>query len=34
MAPILADKNGVSIFVLSREHLPPHVHAYSGDDEA
>ena len=34
MAPILTDKNGVSIYVLSREHLPPHIHAYSGDDEA
>jgi hypothetical protein len=34
MAPLLIDKDGVSIHVQSREHLPPHVHAFSGDDEA
>lgn len=34
MAPILIDKDGVSIYVNSKEHLPPHVHAFSGDDEA
>ncbi|CAN5379326.1 hypothetical protein BH09BAC5_BH09BAC5_16190 [soil metagenome] len=34
MAPILVDKYGVSIYVRSREHLPPHVHAFYGDDEA
>jgi hypothetical protein len=34
MAPILIDKNGVSIYMQSREHLPPHIHAFYGDDEA
>lgn len=34
MAPLLVDKDGVSIHVRSREHLPPHVHAFSGDDVA
>jgi hypothetical protein len=34
MAPLLIDKDGVSIHIQSREHLPPHVHAFAGDDEA
>ena len=34
MAPLLIDKDGVSIHIQSREHLPPHVHAFSGDNEA
>jgi hypothetical protein len=34
MAPLLIDKDGVSIYIQSREHLPPHIHAFSGDDEA
>jgi hypothetical protein len=34
MAPLLIDKDGVSIHIRSREHLPPHIHAFSGDDEA
>ena len=34
MAPILENRDGVSIIVQSREHLPPHVHACYGDDEA
>lgn len=34
MAPLLIDKDGVSIRIQSREHLPPHIHAFSGDDEA
>ncbi|MCW3083929.1 MAG: hypothetical protein JWP12_1295 [Bacteroidetes bacterium] len=34
MAPLLIDKDGVSIYVRSREHLPPHIHAFSGDDVA
>lgn len=34
MAPLLIDKDGVSIHIQSREHLPPHIHAFSGEDEA
>lgn len=34
MAPILIDKNGVKLYVRNDEHLPPHVHAQSGDDVA
>jgi len=34
MAPLLDDKDGVSIIIHSREHLPPHIHACHGDDEA
>lgn len=34
MAPLLAEKEGVSIVIHSREHLPPHIHAIYGDDEA
>lgn len=34
MAPIIAYIEGLSIVVQSREHLPPHVHAFYGDDEA
>ena len=34
MAPLILDKYGVSIVVQGREHLPPHVHASYGEDEA
>jgi hypothetical protein len=34
MAPLLVDKEGVSILVQGREHLPPHVHACYGEEEA
>jgi len=34
MAPLLTDKDGVSIIIQSREHLPPHIHVSYGDDEA
>ncbi len=34
MAPLLIEQDGVSIHIRSREHLPPHVHAFSGDDVA
>ncbi len=34
MAPLLADKDGVNIIIQSIEHLPPHIHARYGDDEA
>jgi len=34
MAPLLVDKEGVNIIIRSREHLPPHIHALCGDDEA
>lgn len=33
MAPLLIEKDGVSIHLWGRDHLPPHVHAFSGDDE-
>jgi hypothetical protein len=33
-APLLEHKDGVKIVVQSREHLPPHIHAHYGDDEA
>lgn len=34
MAPILINKDGVSIYVRSNEHLPPHIHVEYGDDKA
>lgn len=34
MTPLLLKLNGVSIRIHSREHLPPHLHALSGDEEA
>ena len=34
MAPLLIEKEGVSIRIQSREHLPPHIHASYGDEEA
>ena len=34
MAPLLIDKDGVRIVIQAREHLPPHIHASYGDDEA
>jgi hypothetical protein len=34
MTPIIAYIEGLSIVVQSREHLPPHLHAFYGDDEA
>ncbi|HWY34550.1 MAG TPA: DUF4160 domain-containing protein [Nitrosopumilaceae archaeon] len=33
MAPLLIDKEGIRICVHSREHLPPHVHVFYGEDE-
>lgn len=34
MAPLLINENGVRLYIRSKEHLPPHIHAESGDDEA
>lgn len=34
MTPLLDEKEGVRICIYSREHLPPHVHLYYGDDDA
>ena len=34
MAPLLIEKDGVSIHVWGRDHLPPHIHVFFGDDEA
>ena len=34
MAPLVLDKNGIEVRVRAREHLPPHVHAFYGDDVA
>lgn len=34
MTPIIENKEGVSIIVQSREHLPPHIHVCYGEDEA
>ena len=34
MALLLIDKDGVSIYFRGREHLPPHVHVFTGDDVA
>jgi hypothetical protein len=34
MAPILLNKEGVKIFIHSRDHLPPHIHVQYADDEA
>ena len=34
MAPLLVDKEGVSINIHSREHLPAHIHACYADTEA
>jgi Domain of unknown function (DUF4160) len=34
MPPLLIEKDGVQIVIHSREHVPPHVHARYGDDEA
>jgi hypothetical protein len=34
MPPLLDDKDGVSINIHGREHLPPHVHACYGEYEA
>ena len=34
MAPLLENREGVSIIVQSREHLPPHIYATYGEDEA
>lgn len=34
MAPQLIDKDGVIVYIYGREHVPPHVHAFVGDDEA
>jgi len=34
MAPQLIEKDGVTIYIYGREHLPPHIHAFVGEDEA
>ena len=34
MAPELGRVEGISIVVYGRDHLPPHIHAFYGDDEA
>lgn len=34
MTPLLIDREGVCIHVYAREHVPPHIHASSGEDEA
>lgn len=34
MAPVLLNENGVRLYIRSNEHLPPHIHAESGDDDA
>ena len=34
MAPLLIDKDGVSVIIHGREHLPPHIHASYGEEEA
>jgi hypothetical protein len=34
MAPLLIRIDGVRIHVQSREHLPPHIHAFYGEEEA
>ena len=33
MAPELERVNGIIILVYGRDHLPPHIHAFHGDDE-
>ena len=32
--PRLASFNGVDIYMYFKDHVPPHVHAFHGDDEA
>lgn len=34
MAPQLIEKDGVTVYIYGKEHVPPHIHAFSGDDEA
>jgi hypothetical protein len=34
LAPLLINKEGISVHLQSREHLPPYIHAFSGEDEA
>lgn len=34
MTPLLLTKDGISISIRSREHLPPHVHVFADDDVA
>ena len=34
MAPQLIERDGVTVYVYGREHLPPHLHAFAGDDVA
>ncbi len=34
MAPQLIDKNGVTVYIYGKEHVPPHVHAFCAEDEA
>ena len=34
MAPQLIEKDGVTVYIYGKEHVPPHIHAFAGDDEA
>ena len=34
MTPRIATFNGVHVYIYNREHLPPHIHVISGEDEA
>ena len=34
MAPLLIDKDGISVIIHGREHLPPHIHVCYRDNEA
>lgn len=34
MAPVVERREGVDIVIHGREHLPPHIHACYGDEEA
>ena len=35
MAPLLVPHtDGLKIYVYAKEHLPPHIHVFYGDDEA
>ncbi|HXA02801.1 MAG TPA: DUF4160 domain-containing protein [Cytophagaceae bacterium] len=34
MAPILEERDGVSIHIYNKEHVPPHIHAVYAEEEA
>ncbi|MBK9402638.1 MAG: DUF4160 domain-containing protein [Bacteroidetes bacterium] len=34
MTPLIETREGVSILIFSRDHLPPHLHACYGEEEA